>query len=172
MKTTFCFVLIILIGLVSWFGCVNNSIAFDVAFSNKTILGYKEKESDITYYSGATIFDTDKKLQSFCVKWNNGAFNEKASDYSSLLNQKLREYNEEFFQNKALIIFSNCKWNWAREPQVKKVSVKNTVLVLEINLKRGAYSDIAESCTFFIEIDKADCKDITNILVEETTRIK
>ena len=119
-----------------------------------------------------TIFDTDKKLQSFCVKWNNGAFNEKASDYSSLLNQKLREYNEEFFQNKALIIFSNCKWNWAREPQVKKVSVKNTVLVLEINLKRGAYSDIAESCTFFIEIDKADCKDITNILVEETTRIK
>lgn len=126
--------------------------------------------SAFRFVDGIALVCTLEELKKLCDQWNNGAFNLESVGYSDMMNQKLREYDNEYFAAKALIIYSNMKWNWEREPRIETISKKNNVLVIEVSLKRGTYTDKAEAGTFFIELNKADVENVTDFRIEETTR--
>lgn len=106
------------------------------------------------------------------MEWNNPAFDEVNDDYSTKLSEKIREYNEDFFKNKVLLINYSVNYNAAREPRVEKVIIEDGNLIIKVSLKRGTYHDIAESWLFLIEVNKTEVKDITNITIENITRPK
>lgn len=162
--------MIILILAIFLFGCANDKVKFSVGFADNTSFGYRENDSGETVYGGIALVCTLEELKKLCDQWNNGAFNLESVGYSDMMNQKLREYDNEYFAAKALIIYSNMKWNWEREPRIETISKKNNVLVIEVSLKRGTYTDKAEAGTFFIELNKADVENVTDFRIEETTR--
>jgi hypothetical protein len=90
----------------------------------------------------------------------------------SELSQKIRRYDEKFFETNALIINSSLQYNSAREPEVEKVIIKGNELIVQISLKRGVYEDIAESWIFIIEINKASIEGVTSVTIKNTTRSK
>lgn len=159
--------IIILILGIFLFGCANNLIDFNVSFAGNTGFGYREGEEGETVYGGISLVCTSEELKKLCNQWNNGAFNRESVDYSGVMNQRLREYDNEYFATKALLIYSNSKWNWEREPRIKKIIKKDNALVIKINLKNGTYTDKAEAGTFLIELNKSDIENITDIVTEE-----
>lgn len=159
--------MIILILAIFLFGCANDKVKFSVGFADNTSFGYRENDSGETVYGGIALVCTLEELKKLCDQWNNGAFNRESVDYSDVMNQRLREYDNEYFATKALLIYSNTKWNWEREPRIKKIIKKDNALVIKINLKKGTYTDKAEAGTFLIELNKSDIENITDIVTEE-----
>ena len=151
-------------------GCGNLGIEYNVGFSGLAGFGSKENENGGIAFGLTEIVNSVDELEALCNEWNNPAFNENHEKYSSELSEKIREYNEEFFANKALIINSSLKYNSATEPRVEKLIVEEVDLIIEISLKQGTYTSIAESWLFLIEVNKTDVQDIINITIENTNR--
>ena len=172
LKKVFYILLIVIICPVLLKGCKNLGIEYSVGFSDNVGFGIIEIQNGGITIGLIEIVNSLDELETLCEEWNNPAFDEDNDDYSSELSEKIREYNEEFFENKALIINSSCQYNSKREPGVDKLIIEEDKLIIEVSLKRGTYTDIAESWLFLIEVNKADIIDITNITIENTLRSK
>ncbi len=172
MKKTLCLIAVLLIGAIFLSGCAEgkNGIGFDVGFADATVFGYTENGNGITFYGGGAVIYGAEELKEFCAKRNNGAFDTESADYSLTMSVKLREYDDEYFETKALIVYSLTDVNWERDPKIERISVKDTDLIIKISLKRGVFSDKAEIGTFLIEVNKEDVKNISDVVVEEAER--
>jgi hypothetical protein len=169
-KGIYLFVVVIMC-TVLLYGCGNSGIEYNIGFSDNVGFGSKEDDG-ITYECFTEIVDSLDELEALCEEWHNPAFDEDNDDYTSELSEKIRGYNEEFFENKALIIDSSWRYNSARVPRVEKLTIEGDALMIEISLKRGAYNDVAQKWLFIIEVNQIDIKGITNITIENTTRSK
>ncbi len=154
------------------YGCSNSGIEYNIGFSDNVGFGSKEAENSGITYGLTEIVDSLEELKALCEEWHNPAFDEDNDDYSSELSTKIRGYDQEFFENKALIINSSWRYNSEREPRVEKLTVEGGELVIEISLKRGTYTSVAELFLFIIEVNQTNIQDITNITIENTTRSK
>lgn len=154
------------------YGCSNSGIEYNIGFSDNVGFGSKEAENSGITYGLTEIVDSLEELKALCEEWHNPAFDEDNDDYSSELSTKIRGYDQEFFENKALIINSSWRYNSAREPRVEKLTVEGGELVIDISLMRGTYDDVANLWIFIIEVNQTDIQDITNITIENTTRSK
>lgn len=166
------FLAVVIMCTVFLYGCGNSGIEYNVGFSDNVGFGSKEVENGGITYGLTEIVNSLIELEALCEEWNNPAFDENNEEYSSELSEKIREYNEEFFENKTLIINSSIQYNSAREPKVDQLTIEEGDLVIEISLKRGTYTDVAESWLFLIEVNQTDVQDIPKITIENTTRSK
>ncbi len=172
LKRGICLLVITIMCTVLLYGCSNSGIEYNIGFSYNVGFGSKENENGGITLGLTEIVKSVDELGALCEEWNNPAFEEDNDGYGSELSEKIRGYNEEFFENKALIINSSVLYNSAREPRVEKLTIEGGELIIEISLKRGAYDDIAASWLFIIEVNKTDIQGITNISIENTTRSK
>jgi hypothetical protein len=172
LKRGICLLVITIICTVSLCGCQNSGIEYNIGFSDKVVFGSKEAENGGITVGLRVIVKSFNELRDLCEEWSNPAFEEDNDGYGSELSEKIRGYNEEFFENKTLIINSSVLYNSAREPRVEKLTIEGDELIIEISLKRGTYNDIAESWLFIIEVNQTDIQGITNISIENTTRSK
>lgn len=161
---------VVIICTVFLYGCGNSGIEYNVGFSGLAGFGSKENENGSSTFGLTEIVNSVNELEVLCEEWNNPAFDENHEEYFSELSEKIREYNSEFFENKALIINSSIQYNSASEPKVDQLTIEESELVIEISLKRGTYTSVAESWLFLIEVNQTDVQDITNITIENTTR--
>lgn len=161
---------VVIMCTVLLYGCKNSEIEHNVGFSDNVGFGSKDAENGGITYGLIELVDSLEELEALCEEWHNPAFNEDNEEYSSELNEKIRGYNEVFFEKKALIINSSLQYNSAREPRVEKLINEEKELIIEVSLKRGTYTSVAESWLFLIEVNHTDVQDITNITIENTER--
>lgn len=162
----------IVIGIFTLYACANGQIEYHIGFSDLAIFGSKENEDGGIAYGLTKTIKSVEELRDVCEEWNNPAFDENSDGYSSELSQKIRGYDEKFFETKALIINSSLQYNSESVPKVEKLTHDGDVLIIQVSLKDGMYWDIAEGWLFLIEVNKTYMDDITYITIENTTRAK
>lgn len=172
LKKIICIGLVVIMCTVLLYGCKNSVIEYNVGFSGLAVFGSKENENGSITLGLTKIVNSDDELEALCEEWNNPAYDENHEEYYNKLSEKIRDYNEDFFQNKALIISFSIQYNSERVPKIEKLIIEEDTLIITVSLKRGTYHDIAESWIFLIEVNKADIQAITNIKIENTTRSK
>lgn len=117
----------------------------------------------------AVVINSKEELISLCELWNNNAFNEDSLEFDSALSKLLRTYDDEYFQTKSLIIYTNHNYNVYR-PKVTsvKVGIEITLkLTLEIIPEEQRIEDYDIYRTFVLEVDKEDIDNLDIIRIEE-----
>lgn len=148
------------------FGCTGTAIKYNVSFSGNTLFGYQEDGTGGMNHCVQTIIRSREELTELCEQWNNPAFKEE--DTSNELCWKIRNYDEMFFKENALVVYSSWQWNKALDPKVKKITVKDSQLTIFVRLKKlKASYDVAESITFLIEIKKDNVNNVSEIVTKE-----
>jgi hypothetical protein len=84
-------------------GCGGNK-NFVIGYDKIGMFGSKEVDGGTTSYTLAKVSSV-QELQALCVEFGNPAFQESSEHYSSELSQKIRGYDEVFFDEKALVIY-------------------------------------------------------------------
>ena len=161
----FLIVLVILL-MLFLFGCTGTTIKYNVSFSGSTLFGYQEDETGGINHCAQTIIRSREELTELCEQWNNPAFKEETA--SDELCQTIRSYDETFFEQNALIVYSSWQWNKALDPKVKKITVKESQLTVHIGLKKlNVNYDVAEIFTFLIEVKKDSVENVSKIITKE-----
>ena len=160
MKKTYIFVTIIMV-TIGLSGCKNsNKLDYNLVYNQMGIFGYKYIDN-VTYKYHDSVILSYEQLLNDCSEWNNDAFNESSINYNSELSKLIRSYNEQFFNEKNLIIVSFETGNYL------KTKVKNILLnesILNVNLKQtnkyGNFTTEAYDWLMVIEIDKLNLDNI------------
>lgn len=160
-------VLIIMsIGLIA--GC-NSGLWFNVGYNDDSIFGQKENGGG-TAFSSALVVSFDE-MRGLCEEWNNAAYQESNEQYLSELNKKIREYDDDFFVDKAIIIiqFSGGNAGNGYTHNIKSVKIENDVLIVnrQSARKRGTWNDYAVFRVYIIEVNKTDIQGVTKLQVNE-----
>lgn len=153
-------------------GCAEKGADFTVAYEGAGVLGYKERDDGSVTYGASAIVRNSDELTELCAEWNNPAFIEGAEGYDGELAVKLRAYDDGFFSGKALVFIFVSDVNGAREPKLKKLSVRDGGLEAEISLLKGNYADVGEAWIFVAETEASAVASLEKISVTTSERIK
>lgn len=108
-----------------------------------------------------------EELKTFCDEVNNPAFRQESPKYTNDLSKKLREYDEEFFAEKSLIIYLTIAPNPGISYKIRSLIIDGEELFLNIHRKqakpKGVWIAVIIPWTFLIEVNKADITGITSI---------
>ncbi|MCM1260391.1 MAG: hypothetical protein NC182_05595 [Prevotella sp.] len=164
MKKAYIVVTIIMM-VMSLSGCKNsNKLDYNLVYNQMGIFGYKHIDN-VTYKYHDSVVLSYEQLLNDCIEWNNDALNESSINYNSELSKLIRSYDEQFFNEKNLIIISFETGNYL------KTKVKNIVLndsILSVNLKQttkyGNFTTEAYDWLMVIEIDKLNLDNINLII--------
>ena len=148
--------------LFSFCGCTDKGIAFTIGYSEATYFGEKKKDTGEFLIGAQAIVRSCAELKSLCKEWNNNAFSEDKEQDTEFY-RKLRSYEDDFFRDNALVIYTSLSWNKSLDPKVKKLTIENEELVLTMVFKNGTFNNIAEAITFLIEVKKDDIKMVKTI---------
>ena len=160
--------LLIIMGLGLFSGC-SSGIWFKVGYEGK---GYDNRfvytdanGDDEGVYNLVRVINSFDELKVLCDESNNPAFIDESSKFSSNLSKKIREYDETFFVEKSLIIYSFTASNTGVSYNIKGLIIENEELLLDIRKKEtnGTFIPIETPWVFLIEVKKVDIKSITNI---------
>ncbi|MGI6781757.1 MAG: hypothetical protein ACOX56_02900 [Acholeplasmataceae bacterium] len=148
-------IIIILIGIMT--GC-KSGVRFKVDYHGRGRVGYGR---DISMFSSLD------ELKDFCVNRNSDTFNEEGEFYMHEINQKLRTFDENFFNDKNLIIYEYDSGH-KQKMVIRSMKIVDSTLVITVreNYEVGAYYDIGFYRTMFIVVDKDDVLGIKNIEVK------
>ena len=150
--------------------CKKGSIEFNVAYRSRQLFSFaKDDEGQWDkMYTGTKLLFNFTELKDMCEEYDNPAFDSQAEGYDSALSLKLREYDDVYFEEKALVIYSGYSWNDSRKPKVKWITVNDTILTIVIGLKNDwrVHTTEAVSILFLIEVNKSDVQGVTDIRVE------
>ena len=153
----------VIISILSLSACSDSGIEFKIAFSGQGVFGSKENENGSLEYRTEAIVRSLEELRDLCTEWNNPSFQRKTGNEANDLYRIIISYDEEFFKENALLIYSSLQWNRAMDPKVKRITIWQTELTLHIKLKKRTVNTVAESITFIIELKKEDIQEITAI---------
>lgn len=156
--------MIMFLGICS--GCSRSEIPFTVGYNDKGGFGSKDADGKLIAYNTGLV-DSFENLQSLCEEWNNPAFQEDSEYYGSEISQKIRGYDEEFFKDKSLVIYSSFDGTPGQSFKIKNIRMEETELLVDIRIvkKRGTFNSIAYSWLIFIEVNKADVAGATSVQV-------
>lgn len=109
------------------------------------------------------ICNSNNDLIELCTENNCGFYDNENPDYESALGNKVREYTEEFFKSKSIVVCSFIKSSYSGPLKVSSLEVVENTLTLKI---KRPDSDIADSVVvcwgFIIEVDKSIVSVVTD----------
>lgn len=162
-------ILIISLGLLA--GC-SSGIKFNIGYEGK---GYTKGAFNFTDESGEELGNHNlvklvksvEELRTFCAESNNPAFLVDNQKYPNNLSKKIREYDEAFFAEKALIVVLLAAKNAGVSYTVKNLNFEKDTLFVSIKVKetKGNSAQVITPWTFLIEINQADTVGITDIKI-------
>ncbi|MCL2062697.1 MAG: hypothetical protein FWH03_08780 [Firmicutes bacterium] len=142
------------------------------------IIGYDNRGSfhfeqiDNSFYPGfktvTEVAFTLDELKDLCDTWNNPAFLEESEYYASEQSAKIRSYDEAYFNENFLIIYSFTRGH-SMETRIESIATDGSTLIVHARLvtKRGTFTTEAFTWLILIEVKNADIDstDITTIEV-------
>lgn len=156
-------ILCICIGLLT--GCVDQK-NFIVSYDEIGSFGYKTTDEGITMYT-LEMVSSLQALKDACDAWNNQAFQENSEHYKTELSQKIRSYDESFFSDRNLIIYSFERGHY-HETKINDIDIIDSQLTIEAQyiIKKGSFTDEAFNWLILIEVNKTDVTGVVTIEVE------
>lgn len=87
------------------------------------------------------MVSSSQELKDLCDAWDNQAFQENREYYTSELSQKLRSYDESFFSDQNLIIYSFDRGH-GKETKINNINTKDSQLIIkaEFIIKKGTFT--------------------------------
>lgn len=158
--------IVIFVFFFSICGCnKQNKIDYNLSYNQNEAFGYKKLEKGTQLYSNGLIKSLEELKKEY-TEWNNDAYNESSDGYSSDLNQKLRDYDENYFKENALIIVTYETANYLKT-KLKHIIVDGSTLIVNIKqtTKIGNYSTEAYFWSMLIEIKKNDIINVDELKV-------
>jgi len=153
-------------------GC-NSGIKFSIGYESK---GYANGAFSFTDANGeelgahnaVRLVTSVAELKAFCSESNNPAFSEDSPKFSNNLSKKIRELDEAFFAEKALIVVLLTAANAGIVYTVKSVDVDEDTLFVSIKRKesKGNSAQVITPWTFLIEVNQVDIVDIANVKIK------
>ncbi len=145
----------LLISLVLLTGCAKQN-NFIVSYDEMGSFRSKTIDEGITMYA-LEIINSLQELKDACDTWNNQAFQENSEDYTTELSQKIRSYDEVFFSDKNLIIYSFERGH-SKETKINNMNVEDSQLIVNAQYitKKGTFTDESFDWLILIEVNKAD----------------
>lgn len=101
---------------------------FVIGYDKMETFGSKVVDGGTTYYTLAKASSV-QELQTLCVEFGNYAFQENGMHYGSELSQKIRSYDETFFNDKVLVIYSFDRGH-DKETRIDSIAVDGTTLIV------------------------------------------
>ena len=84
--------------------------------------------------------------------------------YNSDAGKKIREYTDEYFEDKSFVVCAFYKSSWAGQYLIDKVEVKSNKLTLYVKYPRSdTADDVVNDVFLIVGIDKALVADITDL---------
>ncbi|MDD4157149.1 MAG: hypothetical protein PHY08_11300 [Candidatus Cloacimonetes bacterium] len=163
MKKILNFLIIMSLSLLA--GC-SSGIKFNIGHDQKGGFGFKEVDGGKT----ANILELVSSLQELkdlCDEWGNPAFQENSEYFSSELSEKIRSYDEEYFNENILVIYSFERGH-PTETRINSIEVNEEQLLINARhiTRRGQFTDEAFYWLMLIEIKKADVIGVTTINIK------
>ena len=126
---------------------------------------YTDKEySNVKNENATIIISSVEELKAYCNEKNNPAFDEQSSGYLSALSVKIREYDEEYFKTKSLIIdYGNYSHSGVTLVDMR-IGIKDGIMTLYKTIEEEAGFDTLTFFIWFIEVSKHDIVDVETIL--------
>ena len=155
----------IIMALGLFVGC-NSGIKYNISYDKMGGFGQKEVDNGITM-DILEIVNSLQELKDLCNEWSNPAFNESSEYFSSESSVKIRSYDEAFFSEKALIIYSFWR-GYSKETRISNMSIDGTQLIINARYvsKRGTFDDVSFNWLFLIELNKTDISDVTTVQIK------
>ena len=153
-----------------------SEISYNVGFEGKGMFGrkYLDEDKETSQWHLSTIVYSLGEMKALCEEWNNSAYQESDQNFSIEQNKKIREYNEAYFKNKAVIICSSWFGGEDKIPKISGVKVEGTQLIINIHYKYIHLGEMVNSVAYFwlflIEVKKADIAGVTNMLIKDKDR--
>lgn len=159
---------VIIMVCIGLFGACSSGIWFKVGYAGEGGFGSKETDEGETF-GVLTLVGSLQEMKDLCDEWNNPAYQEESELYSSEISKKIREYDEAFFEEKALIIRSSFDASPGRSQRISSLNVEGTQLIVNVRYssKKGTFNDIATTWLFLIEVKKADIVGVTAVQINE-----
>lgn len=172
MKTKIKKILILVVAIIIssgiFTGCKQNKnlvVSYDEAGSFAF-----EKTGDTIFPSFMTVIEmvsTLDELKDVCVKWNNPSFQEESKYFTNEQSVKIQSYDEKFFNDKILIIYSFNRGQ-RKETVIEGVSVDGNKLIVNAKLisrKGRTFTDDLFSWLILIEVSKSEVVGATTVEV-------
>lgn len=142
-------------------------IAYNLAFSGnyeQEKLPFGDKYVNTTIESDLKIkVDSLSQLISTSEENEFPFFDENDKNYDSELSKKIREYNEEFFADKSLILIFSFGSNNSTV-RITGTKLNGTTLTVTGSKPDEIYaSDVKKSFVYILEMEKSDVKNVTEI---------
>jgi len=151
--------------LVLLAGC-SSGIKYNIGFNKMSGFGIKEVEGGFTETT-LEIVSSLQELKDLCLEWDNPAFKENSEYYSSELSKKMRSYDEAYFEEKILIVYSFVR-SHHRETRIDSLEVNGEQLVINARYitRRGSFPDEVFNWLILIEVNKADVLGVTSVQIK------
>lgn len=135
---------------------------------------YEDKSLYLREGNYSTIINNISELNDLCDEETSPIF-DKNNPYISIEDYKsvkiLRDYDEEFFQNKSLVVLFRFRASSGHFYKLNNLQINgNTINILLVRIlpkEPVFYPDDVITCLYIIEMDKATSANITQINVEE-----
>jgi len=156
----------------------NETIPFNVGLNDHygpKLSGFNFEDIDIkderSKYFLTEKTDSLEDLIKLCDEKEYSFFNENDDNYDHELSQKVREYNDTFFQRNSLIMVFYYENTGDYPTKIDSLNIEDNVITVKI-AKPGleAVNCIASWYVYLIEVNKEDIKDVDK--VEATHIIK
>ncbi|WP_264230045.1 hypothetical protein [Acholeplasma laidlawii] len=156
--------MLIIMSLGFLIGCGEQNF-FVISYNEIGSFGSKTIDEGITMHT-LEMASSLQELKDLCDIWNNQAFQENSEYYTSELSQKLRSYNESFFSDHNLIVYSFERGH-SKETIINNISVEDSELIIEASFitKKGTFTDEAFNWLILIEVNKTDATGVATIKV-------
>lgn len=150
-------------------GCGNSGLWFKSSYNDDGFFGKKMNDNGYINFTSALV-NSVSEMRGLCQEWDNAAYQESNALYSNELNKKIREYGDDFFLDKAIIImqFSGGNAGNGCTHSIKSLRIENDILIVnrQSTRKKGTWNDYAVFRVFIVEVNKADIHDVTELRIE------
>ena len=156
---------LVIMSLGIFYGC-SSGIKFNIGYDKMGAFGSKAVDGGTTYYTLAKVSSV-QEFQTLCAEFENPAFQEGSEYYSSELSQKIRSYNETFFEEKVLIIYSFERGH-DKETRIDSISASDTKLIVNASYKtkKGIFTSEAFNWLMLIEVSKSEALGTQSVEVK------
>lgn len=165
MKRLLMLIVIIIFG-INVTGCNSSKIKFESGYDQMGGFGFKEVDGNITMEI-LEFIGSVKELKDICEQWGNPAFDQSSEFFSSEISEKIRSYDDSFFVDNTLIIYSFLRGH-RNETRIDSISIEGEQITLNARYisKKGKFDDVEFNWLMLIEVKKED------ILGSSTIQIK
>lgn len=147
------------------------SIEFNVGYRSREVFVFTKDEEGHwdKIYGGLDLVFSLNELKKLCEERGSTAFEPGAEGFDFDRFKKLREYDDAYFEQKALVICGTFAANESVAPNVKWVTVNDSVLTIFIRHTKhpSAYTTEATSLLFYIEVNKTDVQGVNKIKIDD-----